>query len=90
MRPVAGALRDLEPGTHALRLDTLGLPRGAHLARARDELVIVEQDGWTTPQVNFRLVAVDTVSVFTDAFSAVAQARFTSTLARPGVASTAV
>ena len=55
------SFRDLAPGTHALRLDTLGLPRGAHLARARDELVLVEQDGWTTPQVNFRLVALDTM-----------------------------
>lgn len=55
------SFRDLAPGTHALRLDTLGLPHGAHLARARDELVLVEQDGWTTPQVNFRLVALDTL-----------------------------
>lgn len=51
------SLRDVAPGTHALRLDTLtAMPRGFGLARAGDEIQVVRTDGWTTPRVEFRLV----------------------------------
>jgi uncharacterized repeat protein (TIGR01451 family) len=51
------SLRDVAPGTHALRLDTLtAMPRGFGLARAADEMAVVRTDGWTTPRVEFRLV----------------------------------
>jgi hypothetical protein len=51
------SLRDVAPGTHVLRLDTLtAMPRGVGLARAADEMAVVRTDGWTTPRVEFRLV----------------------------------
>lgn len=53
------SLRDVRTGSHALRLDTLGLPSGLRLARRDDEVVIAQANGWTTPRVNFRLVPPD-------------------------------
>lgn len=50
------SLRDVRSGSHALRLDTLGLPGNLRLASASDEVIVVRTDGWTTPRVNFRLV----------------------------------
>ena len=50
------SLRDLLPGTHAVRIDTLGLPPGYALPAVGDEVAVVRTDGWTMPRVNFRLV----------------------------------
>ena len=51
------SLRDVTPGTHALRLDTrTAIPKGFGLARTTDEIVVVRTDGWTTPRADFRLV----------------------------------
>ncbi len=51
------SLRDVAPGTHALRIDTLtAIPKGFGLARTADEIVMVRTDGWTTPRADFRLV----------------------------------
>jgi|GEM_PF-1283131 len=47
---------NLRAGSHALRLDTLGVPAGTGLARAGDEIVRVRLDGWTLPRAEFRLV----------------------------------
>ncbi|HEU4454577.1 MAG TPA: SdrD B-like domain-containing protein, partial [Longimicrobium sp.] len=47
---------NLRAGSHALRLDTLGVPAGFGPARAGDEIVRVRLDGWTLPRVEFRLV----------------------------------
>lgn len=74
------SLRDLAPGTHALRLDTLvNLPKGFGLASVNEEVAVVRTDGWTTPRVDFRLVpraaapCPDSTSL--DAIAAGAQAR---------------
>lgn len=51
------SLRDIAPGTHAIRLDTLtAIPQGFGLARASEEIDVVRTDGWTTPRADFRLV----------------------------------
>ncbi len=50
------SFRDLRPGTHVLRLDTLGLPAGYTVARPGEELMTVRMDGWTAPRAAFRLV----------------------------------
>ncbi len=50
------SFRDLRPGTHVLRLDTLGLPAGYTVARPGEELLTVRMDGWTAPRAAFRLV----------------------------------
>src|SRR6478672_3984609 len=51
------SLRDVAPGTHAIRLDTLtAIPKGFGLARASEEIDVVRTDGWTTPRADFRLV----------------------------------
>jgi uncharacterized repeat protein (TIGR01451 family) len=51
------SLRDVVPGTHALRLDVgTAIPSGFGLARAAEEMVVVRTDGWTTPRADFRLV----------------------------------
>jgi hypothetical protein len=51
------SLRDVAPGTHALRIDTLAaIPKGFGLARTAEEMVVVRTDGWTTPRADFRLV----------------------------------
>ena len=51
------SLRDVAPGTHALRIDTLtAIPRGFGLARVAEEIAMVRTDGWTTPRADFRLV----------------------------------
>ena len=51
------SLRDVMPGTHALRLDTLvNLPKGFGLQSVNEEVAVVRTDGWTTPRVDFRLV----------------------------------
>lgn len=47
---------NLRTGMHALRLDTLGVPAGTGLARAREMIVRVRLDGWTLPRADFRLV----------------------------------
>lgn len=50
------SFRDLRPGTHLLRLDTLGLPAGYTVARPGEDLLTVRMDGWTAPRAAFRLV----------------------------------
>ncbi len=51
------SLRDVAPGTHALRIDTVtAIPKGFGLARSAEEIVVVRTDGWTTPRADFRLV----------------------------------
>lgn len=50
------SFRTLRPGTHLLRLDTLGLPGGYTLARPEEGLATVRMDGWTAPRATFRLV----------------------------------
>ncbi|HEX7242868.1 MAG TPA: SdrD B-like domain-containing protein, partial [Longimicrobiaceae bacterium] len=50
------SFRDLRPGTHVLRLDTLGLPAGYTVARRGEELATVRMDGWTAPRASFRVV----------------------------------
>ncbi|MEW5928117.1 MAG: SdrD B-like domain-containing protein [Gemmatimonadota bacterium] len=50
------SFRDLRPGTHVLRLDTLGLPAGYTVARRGEELLTIRMDGWTAPRAAFRLV----------------------------------
>ncbi|HEX2094268.1 MAG TPA: SdrD B-like domain-containing protein, partial [Longimicrobiaceae bacterium] len=50
------SFRDLRPGTHVLRLDTLGLPRGYTVPRRGENVLTVRMDGWTTPRAAFRLV----------------------------------
>ena len=58
------SLRDVAPGTHALRLDVgTAIPRGFGLARAAEEMVVVRTDGWTTPRADFRLVPRKTADV---------------------------
>lgn len=49
------SFRDVLPGTHALRLDTLALPGGARAARAGDLVQVIRTDGWTLPRVQFAL-----------------------------------
>jgi uncharacterized repeat protein (TIGR01451 family) len=49
---------NLRPGTHVLRLDARGLPRGMGFAAASDDIASIRNDGWTTPAVSFRLVNV--------------------------------
>lgn len=46
---------NLRPGRHAFRLDPLSLPQG--YASAGSGMALVEADGWTTPRVDFRIVA---------------------------------
>lgn len=62
------SFRDLRPGTHLLRLDALKAPAGWGLPRRGAGEAVVRADGWTLPQVNFRLVPqrVDTVSAPAD------------------------
>jgi uncharacterized repeat protein (TIGR01451 family) len=50
------AVPDLRPGTHLLRLDTLGLPAGMRPPSRDEQLVRVRTDGWTLPNVSFRLL----------------------------------
>ena len=51
------SLRDVAPGTHALRIDTVtAIPSGFGLARTAEEIVVIRTDGWTTPRADFRLV----------------------------------
>jgi uncharacterized repeat protein (TIGR01451 family) len=50
------SFRDLRPGTHLLRLDTLGLPAGYAVARPGEDLLTVRMDGWTAPRAAFRLI----------------------------------
>lgn len=49
------SFRDVLPGTHAIRLDTLGLPAGARAARPSDLVQVVRTDGWTLPRLSFAL-----------------------------------
>ncbi|HEX8211990.1 MAG TPA: SdrD B-like domain-containing protein [Longimicrobium sp.] len=50
------SFRDVRVGTHALRVDTVGVPAGFGFARPQDAVVRVRMEGWTTPRVDFRLV----------------------------------
>jgi uncharacterized repeat protein (TIGR01451 family) len=50
------SFRDVRVGTHALRVDTVGIPAGLGFARAADAIARVRMEGWTTPRVDFRLV----------------------------------
>jgi uncharacterized repeat protein (TIGR01451 family) len=50
------SFRNLRPGTHALRLDTLAIGAGRGLARSDDMIALVRVNGWTTPQADFRIV----------------------------------
>lgn len=50
------SFRDVRVGTHALRVDTIGVPAGLGFARPGDAIVRVRMEGWTTPRVDFRLV----------------------------------
>jgi uncharacterized repeat protein (TIGR01451 family) len=50
------SFRDVRVGTHALRVDTVGVPAGFGFARPSDAVVRVRMEGWTTPRVDFRLV----------------------------------
>lgn len=69
------SLRDVAPGTHAVRLDTLvGIPAGFGLARAADEIVVVRTDGWTTPRTEFRLVKRAGAAALPDTSALVVQA----------------
>ncbi|HEX6036960.1 SdrD B-like domain-containing protein [Longimicrobium sp.] len=47
---------NLRTGSHALRIDTLGVPAGMGVARRSDVIVRVRLDGWTLPRADFRLV----------------------------------
>ncbi len=47
---------NLRTGSHALRLDTLGVPAGMGVARRSDVIARVRLDGWTLPRADFRLV----------------------------------
>lgn len=49
------SFRDTRAGMHAVRLDMYGLPPELRLARGQHDVVMVRADGWTTPQVTFRL-----------------------------------
>jgi uncharacterized repeat protein (TIGR01451 family) len=50
------SFRDVRVGTHAVRVDTVGLPANAAFARPADAIARVRMEGWTTPRVDFRLV----------------------------------
>lgn len=50
------SFRDVRVGTHAVRVDTVGVPAGFGFARPSDAVVRVRMEGWTTPRVDFRLV----------------------------------
>lgn len=51
------SFRDARPGTHAVRVELgAAAAAGYALAAGQDPIVMVRADGWTTPQVNFRLV----------------------------------
>ncbi len=49
------SFRNVRPGGHALRIDPTTVPAGYRIA-ASDRIVPVDADGWTTPNVQFRLV----------------------------------
>jgi uncharacterized repeat protein (TIGR01451 family) len=50
------SFRNVAAGTHALRLDPMGIPRDFLLASREDEVVMVQADGWTLPRTSIRLV----------------------------------
>jgi uncharacterized repeat protein (TIGR01451 family) len=50
------SFRDVRVGTHALRVDTAGMPAEFGFARPADAIVRVRMEGWTSPRVDFRLV----------------------------------
>jgi uncharacterized repeat protein (TIGR01451 family) len=50
------SFRNVRIGTHALRVDTVGLPGDATFARRGEGIVQIRMDGWTTPRADFRLV----------------------------------
>jgi uncharacterized repeat protein (TIGR01451 family) len=49
------SFRNVRPGGHAFRIDPTTVPVGYRIA-ASDRIVPVDADGWTTPNVQFRLV----------------------------------
>lgn len=73
------SFRNVATGTHALRLDPAGIPRGFVLPTRADEVVAVRADGWTLPNVSIRLVP-------RAGMSAVAACRCADTLAAPAPA----
>ncbi|HEX8358930.1 MAG TPA: SdrD B-like domain-containing protein, partial [Longimicrobium sp.] len=50
------SFRDVRVGTHAVRVDTVGIPANLGFARPADAIARVRMEGWTTPRVDFRLV----------------------------------
>lgn len=50
------SFRNLRLGSHTFRLDTLGLPQNARLAKGTNVTARVRMDGWTTPRADFRIV----------------------------------
>ena len=50
------SFRNVTTGTHALRLDPLGIPRSFVLPTRADEIIVVRADGWSLPNTSIRLV----------------------------------
>jgi hypothetical protein len=80
---------NLRSGSHALRLDTLGLPVGTGIARAGGEIVRIRLDGWTLPRADFRLVPRTAVASTSTAPASAATASATSTVTAPATAASA-
>ncbi len=51
---------NVRPGRHAFRLDPRSIPDGYRLAT--EDIQLVDASGWTTPRVDFRLVATRAVA----------------------------
>ncbi len=54
---------NVRPGRHAFRLDPRSIPDGYRLAT--EDIQLVDASGWTTPRVDFRLVATRASAVLT-------------------------
>lgn len=50
------SFRNVATGTHALRLDPAGIPRGFVLPSRADEVITLHADGWSLPSASIRLV----------------------------------
>jgi uncharacterized repeat protein (TIGR01451 family) len=50
------SFRNVATGTHALRLDPLGIPKSFVLPSRADEIIMVRADGWSLPSTSIRLV----------------------------------
>jgi uncharacterized repeat protein (TIGR01451 family) len=50
------SFRNVATGTHALRLDPIGIPKDFVLPSRADEVIVVRADGWSLPNTSIRLI----------------------------------